>query len=59
LSALDEGDPELLALADATDRVADALTDPAMAVRLRAIADEIRAMGLRGTGVPGVNCQLV
>jgi hypothetical protein len=46
----DEDDLELLALADATDRVADGINDAAIAARLRAIADEMRAMARHGGG---------
>jgi hypothetical protein len=40
----DGDDLELLALADATDRVAEGMNDTAIETRLRAIADEMRAM---------------
>ncbi len=44
----DEDDLELLALADATDRVAEAVSDTAIKARLHAIADEMRAMARHG-----------
>ncbi|HEY2616340.1 MAG TPA: hypothetical protein VGI78_03280 [Acetobacteraceae bacterium] len=44
----DDDDLELLALADATDRVAEAVNDAVIRARLRAIADEIRAMARHG-----------
>lgn len=46
----DEDDLELLALADATDRVAEAVNDAAIRARLRAIANEMRAMARHGGG---------
>ena len=46
----DDDDLELLALADATDRVAEAMNDPAIKARLHRIADEMRAMARHGGG---------
>ncbi len=43
-------DQELLALADATDRVADDVTDPAINRRLREIAIEVRQLAAHGAG---------
>jgi hypothetical protein len=44
----DRADTELLALAEATDRVADVVADPAIEARLRVIAGEVRAMARGG-----------
>jgi len=44
----DEVDLELLALAAATDRVAEAVGDAAIRARLKVIADEVRGMARRG-----------
>ena len=46
----DEDDLELLALADATDRVAEVVNDAALRARLHAIANEMRAMARHGGG---------
>ena len=44
----DEDDLELLALAAATDRVAEGVGDAAIRARLHVIADEVRGMARRG-----------
>ena len=44
----DRADTEPLALAEATDRVADAVADPAIEARLRAIVGEVRAVARGG-----------
>ena len=49
----DRADAALLALAEATDRVADAVADPAIEARLRAIAGEVRAMARGGDALAG------
>ena len=49
---LDEADEELLELARATDRVAETVADPVIAARLRAMADEVRAMARRSCSAP-------
>ena len=46
----DDDDLELLELADATDRVAEAVNDPVTKARLHAIANEMRAMARHGGG---------
>ena len=46
----DDDDLELLALADATDRVAEAMSDPAIRARLHTIAEEMRAIARQGGG---------
>lgn len=48
-----DDDLELLALADATDRVAEAVCDAVIRARLQGIADEIRAWGRHGGGGSG------
>lgn len=50
---LNEGDSELLALAEATDRVANAVGDQAIATRLRVIAGEVRTMARRSRSSAG------
>jgi hypothetical protein len=49
----DEADPELLALAAMTERVAAAIGDAAIKDRLQMIAGEVRAMALRGRDLLG------
>jgi hypothetical protein len=44
----DEDDLELLALATATDRVAEGVSDAAIRARLHVIAAEVRGMARRG-----------
>jgi hypothetical protein len=60
--SLDEGDSELLALAEVTDRVANSVGDEAIAARLRVIAGEVRTMArwsqlsAGGRSAPGESC---
>jgi predicted transcriptional regulator len=52
----DEWEAELQELADATERVAQMIADPALASRLRAMAQEVRAMVQRGSHPSGACC---
>jgi hypothetical protein len=45
-----DDDLEVLALADATDRVAEAMSDPAVRARLHRMAEEMRAIARHGRG---------
>jgi hypothetical protein len=45
-----DDDLEVLALADATDRVAEAMSDPAVRARLHRMAEEMRAIARHGGG---------
>lgn len=49
----DGADTDLLVLAEVTDRVADAVADPVIETRLRAIAGEVRAMARGGDVLAG------
>jgi hypothetical protein len=49
----DQDELELLALAEATDRVAAAIGDATIKARLHMIANEVRAMVRRGGGSLG------
>lgn len=49
---LEDGNEELLELARATERVAEIVTDPAIVARLRAMADEVRAMARHSCDLP-------
>jgi hypothetical protein len=51
----DKGDPELFALANATDQVAERVGDPAIKARLHAIANEVRALARGGRVMPQAN----
>ena len=52
----DEQDLELLALAEATERVAETTTDRLIAARLHTIAYEVRSMARCGGGLPVMCC---
>jgi hypothetical protein len=47
---------ELLDLAEATEQLADAVTDQSIALRLRAMAEELRSMAQHGSSLSGACC---
>ena len=47
---------ELLELAEATEQLADAVTDQAIADRLRVMAEELRSMVRHGSNLSGACC---
>ncbi|HET7883777.1 MAG TPA: hypothetical protein VFL55_23015 [Acetobacteraceae bacterium] len=52
----DDWEAELLDLAEATDQLADAVTDQSIAARLRMMADELRSMLGHGSSLEGACC---
>ena len=53
----DRDDVELLALADATERVAASVAEAAIQARLREIANEVRMLARRDGKLASVHCQ--
>ena len=47
---------ELLELAEATEQLADAVGDPVITARLRAMAEELRSMLRHGSSLSGACC---
>jgi len=53
----DDWEAELLELAETTEQLADAVTDPVIAARLRAMAEELRSMLGHGSSLSGACCR--
>ena len=47
---------ELLDLAEVTEQLAEAVADPVIAARLRAMAEELRSMVRHGSNLSGACC---